>query len=65
MDEIEKLAREFCLADGHDPDAQETYNIKNRVTKVATEDLACKAPPYWTAYTVKAKRVIQSRGLGQ
>ena len=65
MDEIEKLARELCLADGHNPDAQETYNIKNRVTKVATEDLACKAHPYWTAYTVKAKRMLEARGHGQ
>ena len=61
MDEIEKLARELCQADGHNPDAQEAYNIKNRVTKSAMEDVQCKAPPYWQAYAIKAKRIIELR----
>jgi len=61
MGKIEQLARELCAADGHNPDAQEIYNIKNHVTKSAMEDVECKAPPYWQAYTVKAKRMLESR----
>lgn len=58
MDEVEKLARKLCVADGYDPDATETYRLKNHVGVRAMEEVDCKAPPYWEAYTVKARKIL-------
>lgn len=62
LDEIEKLARELCEANGGDPEERVTFDVPEyRPTPYALATVVRRTEPLWHGYIAMAESLIRKR----